>query len=77
MSVLWWLVGIVLIVLSFLLLAAGFQGREGILRIGKVTEAESEEGVPQRPPRSTNAWNVAVGIVGVLVGIAAVLLFGV
>ena len=41
MTVLWWFVGTVLIVLSFVLWVAGLAGREGILRIGKVTAAET------------------------------------
>jgi len=76
MSVLWWLVGAVLVVLSFLLLVAGLQGREGILRIGKVSTAEVDE-VSNTQPRPVHAANVAVGIVGILVGIAAVLVFAV
>ncbi len=47
MIALWWLVSLALVVLSALLLAAGFQGKEGVLRIGQPREAEGEE--PARP----------------------------
>jgi len=76
MSVLWWLAGAVLIVLSFLLLVAGLQGREGILRIGKATAAEDEE-APKAHLRSVNAPNVVLALVGILVGLAAILIFAV
>ena len=73
MTVLWWLVGTVLVVLSSVLLAAGLRGREGTVRIGKVGATEVDE-APDAQPRRIHASNVAVGIVGILVGIAAVLL---
>ena len=74
MQVLWWFVGTVLLVLSSVLLVAGLRGKEGTLRIGKISAAEVDE-VPNAQPRPSRASNVAVGVVGILVGIAAVLLF--
>jgi hypothetical protein len=74
MQVLWWFVGTVLVVLSSVLLVAGLRGKEGTLRIGKISVAEVDE-VPNAQPRPGRASNVAVGVVGILVGIAAVLLF--
>jgi hypothetical protein len=74
MQVLWWFVGTVLVVLSSVLLVAGLRGKEGTLRIGKISVAEVDE-VPNAQPRPGSGSNVAVGIVGILVGIAVVLLF--
>jgi hypothetical protein len=76
MSVLWWLVGTVLIVLSLLLFVTGLQGREGMLQIGKVTVNEAEE-APRTQPRPVNVSNVVIGLVGILVGLAAILIFAV
>jgi uncharacterized membrane protein len=76
MQVLWWFVSTVLVVLSFVLLVAGLRGKEGTLRIGKVGAIEVDE-ASDAQPRSVHASNVAVGIVGILVGIAVVLLFAV
>ena len=76
MTALWWFVGTVLVVLSSVLLAAGLRGKEGTVRIGKVSAADVDE-VPDAQPRPVHISNVAVGIVGILVGIAAVLLFAV
>jgi uncharacterized membrane protein len=74
MTVLWWFVGTVLIVLSFVLWVAGLAGREGILRIGKVTAAERrEESEAQLRPVKTS--NIVVGIVGIMVGLAMILIF--
>jgi len=74
MTVLWWFVGTVLIVLSFVLWVAGLAGREGILRIGKVTAAERrEESEAQLQPAKT--FNIVLGIVGILVGLAVILIF--
>jgi len=42
-SVLAWLVGVALMILSFVLWVAGLVGREGVLRIGKATAAERRE----------------------------------
>jgi len=74
MQVLWWFTGTVLVVLSSVLLVAGLRGKEGTLRIGKVGAMEVDE-ASDAQPRPVHASNVAVGIVGILVGIAAVLLF--
>jgi len=76
MTVLWWFVGTILVVLSSVLLVAGLRGKEGTLQIGEVSAAEVHE-VSNAQPRPVHASNVAVGIVGILVGIAAVLLFAV
>jgi hypothetical protein len=76
MTVLWGFVGTALVVLSSVLLVAGLRGKEGTLRIGKGSAAEVDE-VPNTQPQTVNVTNVAVGIVGILVGIAAVLLFAV
>jgi hypothetical protein len=76
MQVLWWFVSTVLVVLSFVLLVAGLRGKEGTLRIGKVGVMEVDE-PSDAQPRSIHASNVAVGIVGILVGISVVLLFAV
>jgi hypothetical protein len=74
MQVLWWFVGTVLVVLSSVLLVAGLRGKKGTLRIGRISAAEVDE-VPNAQPRPGSGSNVAVGIVGILVGIAVVLLF--
>jgi len=76
MTVLWWFVCTILVVLSSVLLVAGLRGKEGTLQIGEVSAAEVDE-VSNAQPRPVHASNVAVGIVGILVGIAAVLLFAV
>jgi hypothetical protein len=74
MQVLWWFAGTVLVVLSSVLLAAGLRGKEGTVRIGRISPAEVDE-VSKAQPRPVHASNVAVGILGILVGITAVLLF--
>jgi hypothetical protein len=76
MSALWWLIGTILIVLSFALLVAGLQGKEGIVRIGKAATPEEDE-ASEAPPRSVKVSNVVLGMVGMLVGVAAVLVFAV
>jgi len=76
MQVLWWFVSTVLVLLSFVLLVAGLRGKEGTLKIGKVGATEVDEASDSQP-RSVHSSNVAVGIVGILVGIAVVLLFAV
>ena len=74
MTVLWWFVGTVLIVLSFVLWVAGLAGREGILRIGKATAAERrEESEAQLRPVKTS--NIVVGIVGIMVGLTMIFIF--
>lgn len=52
MIVLWWLVGIALVVLSSLLLFAGIKGKEGVIRIGLPPERQSEDvsGQPSGQP---------------------------
>jgi hypothetical protein len=76
MQVLWWFIGTLLVVLSSVLLVAGLQGKEGAFWIGKISEVDAD-GIPDSQPRRVYASNVAVGIVGILVGIAAVLLFAI
>jgi hypothetical protein len=76
MSALWWLIGTILIVLSFALLVAGLQKKEGIVRIGKVGTPEEGE-ASEAPPRSVKVSNVVLGLVGMLVGVAAVLVFAI
>jgi len=76
MSALWWLIGTILIVLSFALLVAGLQKKEGIVRIGKVGTPEEGE-ASGAPPRSVKVSNVVLGLVGMLVGVAAVLVFAI
>jgi hypothetical protein len=112
MIVLWWLVSMALVVLSVVLLVAGFQGKEGVLRIGQPRDAERIEasGVPsgpsvdaqpedasgqpsglfadeqrgqpgiaegEQPPRPINLPNVAIGTAGVVVGLAALIIFAI
>ena len=55
MIVLWWLVSLALVVLSALLLAAGWQGKEGVLRIGQRREADVEEATPPEPVQPSGA----------------------
>jgi hypothetical protein len=74
MTLLWWFVGTILVILSSVLLGAGLQGKEGTLWIGK--EAEGEE-VPKAQLPSANASNVVVGLIGILVGLAAILTFAI
>lgn len=79
MAVLWWLVSVVLVVLSCILLAAGIQGKQGTLRIGQMSPPEPPppDQVPGPPPGQMQVTNVAVGIIGIVVGIAAFLVFAV
>ena len=76
MSALWWLIGTVLTVLSLTLLVAGLQGREGVIRIGKVATPEGGDS-SKALPRSVNVSNVVLGLVGILVGLAAGLVFAI
>jgi hypothetical protein len=99
--VLWWLVSLALVALSALLLVAGFQGKEGVLRIGQPRDAEREDSARPQPvqpagtqpedasgqpsglsadeqrgqPRPINLPNVAIGAAGVVVGLAALIIF--
>ena len=75
-SVVAWSIGVVLMILSFILWVAGLTGKEGVLRIGKATAAERRE-ESKGQLRPVNASNVAVGIVGILVGLAVILILGV
>jgi len=76
MVVLWWFVGILLILLSFVLWLAGLAGREGVLRIGKATVAESRK-EPKTNVRPVKLSNVVVGLIGILVGLTVILVVAV
>jgi uncharacterized membrane protein len=74
MTVIWWLIGPALIVLSFVVWVAGMQGKEAMLSIGKQTVAESKEAKSKTEVRLVNIFNVVIGIVGILVGLTVILL---
>jgi uncharacterized membrane protein len=76
MSVLAWFIGVVLMILSFVLWVAGLTGKEGVLRIGKETAAD-RKGESKGQLRPVNAYNVALGIVGILVGLAVILILAI
>jgi uncharacterized membrane protein len=76
MSVFWWFIGVVLITLSLVLLVAVMTRREGVLRIGKRTVAETRNETETRL-RSVKLSNVVVGTIGVLVGLAIILIMAV
>ena len=73
MTVFWWLAGITLIVLSFVVWVGGLRGKEGMLRIGKATVAEPKE-ESTRQLRPVDIYSIVVGIVGILVGLTIILL---
>ena len=72
MSVLVWLLGLVVIIISFILWLAGLMGREGVLLIGKKAVAERKEQTKGQL-RPVNAFNIVMGIAGILVGLAVLL----
>jgi hypothetical protein len=72
MVVLWWFAGILLILLSFVLWLAGLAGREGVLRIGKATVAESRK-EPKTDILPVRLLNAIVGLTGILVGLTIIL----
>ena len=74
MTVIWWLIGPALIVLSSVVWVAGMQGKEAMLSIGKQTVAESKEAKSKAEVRLVNIFNVVIGIVGILVGLTVILL---
>ena len=74
MAVLCWFIGVVLIGLSFVVWVAGMQGKEAILSIGKRTAARSKEAKSKTDVRPANIFSIVIGIVGILVGLAAILL---
>ena len=76
MAGLWWFIGLVLIALSLVLLVAGLTRREGVLRIGKITLAESTK-EPKTDVRPIKLSNVIVGIIGFLVGLTIILILAV
>jgi uncharacterized membrane protein len=73
MSVFVWFLGLVVVIISFILWLAGLTGREGVLLIGKKAVAERREQTKGRL-RPVNAFNVVMGIAGVLVGLAVLLI---
>jgi len=73
MSVFMWFIGVVLMILSFILWVAGCTGREGVLRIGKVTVSESRK-EPKTGFRRVKLSNVVVGIIGFAVGLEVILI---
>jgi len=76
MSGFWWFIGVILITLSLVLLVAVLTGREGVLRIGKTTVAETRK-EPETRLRSVRLSNAVVGIIGVLVGLAIIFILAV
>ena len=72
MSVLVWCLGLVVIIISFILWLAGLTGREGVLLIGKKAVAERKEQTKGQL-RPVNAFNIVMGIAGILVGLAVLL----
>ena len=72
MSVLVWFLGLVVIIISFILWLAGLTGREGVLLIGKKAVAERKEQTKGQL-RPVNAFNIVMGIAGILVGLAVLL----
>ncbi len=76
MTVLMWFIGVVLIVLSFVLWVAGLTGREGVLRIGRLTLTESRK-QPKTGFRRVKLSNVVVGIIGFSVGLEIILILAI
>ena len=73
MTVLWWFVGALLMLLSFVLWLAGLEGREGVLRIGKATVAETRR-EPKTNTQPVRFRNVIVGLIGILAGLTIILM---
>ncbi|MDM8000918.1 MAG: hypothetical protein QUS33_13255, partial [Dehalococcoidia bacterium] len=74
---LWWLVGVALILLSFVVWLAGLKGKEAVLAIGRRTAARSRERKPATGERLANAFSIVVGIAGILGGLSIILLLGI
>ena len=72
MPVLVWFLGLVVIINSFILWLAGLMGKEGVLLIGEKAVAERREQTKGKL-RPVNAFNVVMGIAGILVGLVALL----
>ena len=72
MSVLVWFLGLVVIINSFILWLAGLMGKEGVLLIGEKAVAERREQTEGKL-RPVNAFNVVMGIAGILVGLVTLL----
>jgi hypothetical protein len=49
------------------------QGKEAMLSIGRRTVAESKEAKSKTDVRLVNIFNVVIGILGILVGLASIL----
>ncbi len=72
MSVLVWFLGLVVIINSLILWLAGLVGKEGVLLIGEKAVAERREQT-KGLLRPVNAFNVVMGIVGILMGLVILL----
>jgi hypothetical protein len=73
-GILWWFAGVVLVVLSLVVWLAGLKGKQAVLQIGKRTVADSKERKARTDVRAANMSSIVVGIVGILVGLTAILL---
>jgi amino acid transporter len=71
LSVLWWSLGLVLIVLSIILLFAALTGRDGVLQIGNRAIAEGKR-ERQTRPRAVRLSRVLLACIGLTVGVAIV-----
>ena len=71
MSVLWWSLGLVLIILSLILLFAALTGRDGVLQIGDRAIAEGKR-ERQTRPRAVRLPRVLLACIGLTVGVAIV-----
>ena len=71
MSVFWWFVSLVLIILSVMLLFAALTGRDGVLQIGEKAIAEGRK-ERHTQPRSVKLSRVLLACIGLTVGVAIV-----
>jgi hypothetical protein len=67
-----WFSGLVVIIVSFILWIAGLSGKEGVLLVDKKAVAELKE-QSKGKLRPVNAFNVVMGIAGILVGLVILL----
>jgi amino acid transporter len=70
-SLLWWSLGLVLIILSLILLFAALTGRDGVLQIGDRAIAEGKR-ERQTRPRAVRLSRVLLACIGLTVGVAIV-----